>query len=108
MRTRRLLLAASALSTLAFGCTKDKPGDKPEITGEPLPGNPKGSIYDAGLEPLQPPDASVGVQPVAPDAAVVAPPPRDAGLQIKVEPMIRGNPKGSRYDKGLDPDKKTR
>jgi hypothetical protein len=105
MRTRRFLLAASALSTLAFGCTKDKPSDKPEITGEPLPGNPKGSLYDANV--MEPPplvDAATAVAPVVRDAAdAEVPPPRDAGLQIKPGPTIRGNPKGSRYDKGLDP-----
>jgi hypothetical protein len=43
MRTRRLLLATTALSTAALlqACSKK------EVI-EPIPGNPKGSMYDAG------------------------------------------------------------
>jgi hypothetical protein len=43
MRTRRLLLATTALSTAALlqACSKK------EVI-EPIPGNPKGSTYDAG------------------------------------------------------------
>jgi hypothetical protein len=59
---RKLLLASAALSTLAAtqACSKKE---------APLPGNPKGSMYDQ-------------------------PPPVDAGPVVP----LPGNPKGSHYD----------
>ncbi len=146
MRTRRLLLAASALSTLAFGCTKDKAGGVTDHgTAEPLPGNPKGTFYDDAMvtPPLPDPvavdaatrdapsrDAAVRPPSDAPndagtprDAAVRPPsdapndaprdaPPRDAAVPrdaaaISRDAAVRplpGNPKGSRYDAGTDND----
>jgi len=127
MRTRRLLLAASALSTLTFGCAKDK--------AEPPPGNPKGVHYDAAL--VTPPIADAapgdagsapgdaGSAPVdagsapgdagsspnapsdaAPDGPRDAGAPRDAPKDAARRPpdaRIYANPKGSTYDKGQDP-----
>lgn len=125
MKRRRLLLAASALSTLTF-CKK---GDEP-VT-QPLPGNPKGTFYDAAVVPPPPPDAEVrefpanpkgtfydaGLEPLALDATVVAADagrapadaartPADAAKKPTPpqdrEPLpLPGNPKGSYYDKDL-------
>jgi hypothetical protein len=144
MRTRRLLLATTALSTAALlqACSKK------EVI-EPIPGNPKGSMYDAGQveESSTSPEGSSddaklaqgpgGAANAAPDAGpaandasatdagasgagatgagatgasatdagksdAAAPPPPD--LTAKPLPTVRplpGNPKGSRYDKGL-------
>lgn len=118
MRTRRLLLAASALSTLTFGCAKDKPvGKTDEGTSEPLPGNPKGTFYDANLatpDPV-PPSADAATPrdaaPAPPDAGVDAAldgprdAPRDAAAVPRRPPDARiyANPKGAHYDKGQDP-----
>lgn len=113
MRTRRLLLAASALSTLTFGCAKDK--------AEPPPGNPKGVHYDAALVTPTIADAAPGDAGSAPsdagsslDAPGDAAPdgPRDAGTPRDApkdaarrppDARIYANPKGSTYDKGQDP-----
>lgn len=112
MRTRRFLLAASALSTLTF-CKPEKP--LPEVL--PLPGNPKGTMYDAAMI-APPPDAEVlplpgnpkgtmydaGIAPMKPDAAasVDAPAaPRDAPTAPRDgRRPLPGNPKGSFYDTG--------
>lgn len=78
MRARRFLLAASALSTLTF-CGKDKP--QPE---QNLPGNPKGTFYDAGVVERYPANPKgtfydAGMVPSVPvDERDAATPPRDA------------------------------
>jgi len=77
MRTRRLLLAATALTT-AISCG----GKKKESI---IHANPKGSVYDKG-----PPDAG------SPDDAAAGPP--------DVAPIPPpANPKGAFYDGGLGP-----
>jgi hypothetical protein len=107
MRNRRLLLAVSALSTLTF-CRKgnDAPVVPPPPDAEvlPLPGNPKGTLYDAGLAPptldaaAAPADAATAPKDAAAvprDAAVRRPrPPRDGASLV-------ANPKGSFYDKNI-------
>ncbi len=144
MRTRRLLLAASALSTLGFGCTNDKPVQKTgEGTTQPLPGNPKGTFYDdAMVVPPRPDPVAVDAAPRSsrdaarddaglprdapndpglprdapndaglPRDADVAPrdaAPADAALPRPRDAAVRplpGNPKGSRYDAGNDIDR---
>jgi len=89
MRSRRLLLAASALSTLTF-CKQEPEKSKP------LPGNPKGTFYDAAM--ASPPDAEVlplpgnpkgtfydaGIAPVASDAAA---PSKDAATKQGTAPV---------------------
>ena len=80
-----ILGAAAQARVTCYTCHDGSP--IPET--QPLPGNPKGSMYDAGV-----------VSPVATDAAI----PADA-------PMIKrlpANPKGTRYDAGLDPLKPTK
>lgn len=77
------MLAASALSTLTFGCSKQptEPKRDPDTT-QPLPGNPKGTFYDDAM-----------VAPVVPDASLAA-----ADAEIRPLP---GNPKGTLYDAGV-------
>lgn len=58
MKVKRFLLVTAALSTVA--CGKDaavKPDQPKADAGEilPLPANPKGSFYDAGVSPTPPP-----------------------------------------------------
>ena len=121
MRTKRLLLAASALSTLTFGCSKDRPKQEPE--SQPLPGNPKGTFYDAAIAPPPPPEPvdaaarvipppgnpkgtfyDAGATPPALDAGVPDAAPVDARVRRRAPPQapLNSNPKGSFYDKGLD------
>jgi hypothetical protein len=110
MRTRRLLLAASALSTLTFGCSKATPN-------EPPPGNPKGTFYDANIAPpvldatpvavdapreAAPEDAAMPAD-AARDAPRDAAVRRDAGAAVRAPVPIYANTKGSTYDKGQDP-----
>ncbi len=118
MRTKRLLLAASALSTLTFGCSKDTPKQEPE--SRPLPGNPKGTFYDAAVAPPPEPDAAprvipppgnpkgtlydAGAAPSALDAGVPDAAPSDARVRRPDKAPLNSNPKGSFYDKGLDKD----
>jgi hypothetical protein len=118
MRTRRLLLATTALSTAALlgACKKDisPVHDSPSDTGKttetlPLPGNPKGSTYDEGLTPTPGPDpvtADAAGTRTSTDAAPTPPPPPTA--TTRPEPIrMPGNPKGSHYDAGLRPKKST-
>lgn len=116
MRRRRLLLAASALSTLTFCKKSDET--------QPLPGNPKGTFYDAAAVPPPPPPDVVeeypanpkgafydaGLAPPALDAAAVdAAPPKDAVVapkdaarkRVPPRPPLNSNPKGSFYDNNL-------
>jgi hypothetical protein len=99
MRPRRLLLATAALSSLA-SCKEDR---------KPLPGNPKGALYEDGGAPI------IQNMPANPkgtvyDAGAPEPPPPpvvDAGAGIDA-PVIRrlpANPKGSHYDKRKKPPK---
>lgn len=93
MRQKRFLLVTAALSTVAAteACGKD-PVAKPETTDgreiSPLPANPKGSYYDAGLATPEPPPR---------------PPPTTAETDAgRVIPRLPANPKGSHYDAGLN------
>ena len=100
MRRTRFLLVTTALSSAAVASACRK---------EALPGNPKGSAYDAGEVVLAAnPKGSQyddGLQP-APDAATATPPPtttttvapHDAGRAVLPMPA---NPKGSHYDAGI-------
>lgn len=110
MRRKKLLLAATALA----GCSKAK-------EPEPLPGNPKGTKYDAAqaTPDAAPIDAEINMpanpkgtfydagladekpQPPA-DAAIDAATKRDAGAPVDAPVINRlpANPKGSLYDKG--------
>ena len=108
MRTKRLLLAASALSsTLACKDEKPLPGNPKGVFYEdaaPLPGNPKGTFYDADVAIPPPivdaavPDAPVDAARAPRDAAA----PRDAGRAPRdARSELYTNPKGSFYDKGL-------
>jgi hypothetical protein len=97
MRTKRFLLVTAALATVACGKSPATPDNKDAET-LPLPANPKGSFYDAGVEPPPPepttPDAS------SPDASNPKPPPiKDGGILMKPHPLP-ANPKGSHYDAG--------
>lgn len=76
MRSKRFLLVTAALSTVACGKEPAKP-EPPETGVMNMPANPKGSFYDAGLQP----------EPTT--TQTVIPPP--------------ANPKGSHYDAGLTP-----
>ena len=80
MRPKRFLLVTAALSTIACGKEAAKP-EPPEAGEMNMPANPKGSFYDAGLQPEPPPTTT----------QTVIPPP--------------ANPKGSHYDAGLAPKK---
>jgi hypothetical protein len=97
MRTKRFLLVTAALttaaaSTTACGKTPATP-DQKDAEVLPLPANPKGSFYDAGVHPT--PTAETET----PDASNPKPPPiADAGLPIR--PHLPANPKGSFYDAG--------
>lgn len=114
MRPRRFLLVTTALSsaTLVASCKK-------EAMHEPLPGNPKGAIYD-GAGPVIPPPANPkgsgyddGLPPPKPlaDAADGGTPGQngvneDADAKPKREPPPiiphpPANPKGSHYDTGM-------
>lgn len=91
MRTKRFLLVTAALTT-TMACGKD--AAKPETSQTdaetlPLPANPKGSFYDAGIEATPPP-------PPPPPP----PPTTDAGPVIR---RLPANPKGSHYDAGKKP-----
>jgi hypothetical protein len=83
MRPKRFLLVTAALSTVACGKQAAQP-EPPEAGVMNLPANPKGSFYDAGLEPPPPPPPPTTTQTVIPPPA---------------------NPKGSHYDAGLTPKK---
>lgn len=95
MRQKRFLLVTAALSTVAAteACGKD-PVAKPETTDgreiSPLPANPKGSYYDAGLATPEPPPPPPPPPPTAE---------KDAGRPIH---RLPANPKGSHYDAGLN------
>jgi hypothetical protein len=105
MRAKRFLLVTAALSTAAsatVACGK-KPAT-PEVVdaGEtlPLPANPKGSFYDADIEPpplLEPADAEAPKE-----AGVTKPPPRhEVGEgSVRAPHPLPANPKGSHYDAG--------
>ena len=99
MRTKRFLLVTAAL--VACGKTPATP-EKTDAEVLPLPANPKGSFYDAGIEPT-PTDTPTTPDAGAPkDAGTTNPPPppiKDAGAIIKPHPLP-ANPKGSFYDGG--------
>lgn len=109
-KKRRFLLTAVALSTgsLLSGCGSHQ-GDEGSGAGEtrtmeplPLPGNPKGSVYDDGVHETDPPPEQDG------------PPPEEGGPQVPEEgepeegeptperrPVpLPANPKGALYDDG--------
>ena len=110
MRPRRFLLVTAALSSATFVAACKK---------EPLPGNPKGSVYDDAPPPPPPanPKGSAyddGVSPPkplvdTPDGGEVdggppaVKPTPDAGPVI---PRMPANPKGSHYDDKKPPPKK--
>ena len=118
MRQKRFLLVTAALSTAVSvqACGKDPVAKPDEGEKLPLPANPKGSFYDAGVaEPPPPPPPPP--DPVPPpanpkgsfyDAGIQPPPPppppppptanKDAG---RVIPHPPANPKGPHYDAGL-------
>ena len=63
---RRMLLVAGALATQAAACDTNSakgPDPRPEPTEVPLPGNPKGSRYDEGVNPPPPGDAGEPADP---------------------------------------------
>lgn len=104
MRTKRFLLVTAALSaaataTAACGKSPAVP-DKPDAETVPLPANPKGSFYDANIEP---PPPQVDAEPPT-DAGTIKPPAHDAGARaVLTVPTVRplpANPKGSHYDSG--------
>jgi hypothetical protein len=109
MRTKRFLLVTAALSTVAASAAGTVACGKNAATPErtdaetlPLPANPKGSFYDANIEPTPdpPPPAADAEAPKDGGAIKQTPPPiKDAGVLIKPHPLP-ANPKGSFYDGG--------
>lgn len=104
-RKRRFLLTAVALSTgsLLHGCGSHQ-GDEGAGTGEtrtmeplPMPGNPKGSVYDDGVHAGDPPPPDEEGPQVPEETA-----PEETAPEA-VEPRPRplpANPKGALYDDG--------
>jgi hypothetical protein len=91
MRPKRLLLASAALSTAAaslllYACRERR---------EPLPGNPKGIVYDAESTPLPGNPKGIAYDAGQPEAEEPAGPPRppDAGTTRAGK---RGGKPGSR------------
>jgi hypothetical protein len=116
MRRRRLLLATTALSTMALmackkegaplpanpkGSVYDDGGPPP-----PSPANPKGSMYDAGLSQASPPPSDT-VTASSPPPPPPPPPSARATATGPVTPRLPANPKGSHYDAGLKPKPKS-
>jgi hypothetical protein len=113
MRTKRLLLATTALSTmtLASGCGKERIHGNPkgsfydDAAVQPLPANPKGSFYDDGMAPKPTATASATAiatdgPPPPPSATAAATTPKPSATVGPVVPRMPANPKGSHYDKG--------
>lgn len=104
MRTKRFLLVSAALATAAsatVACGKNPATpDTKDAETLPLPANPKGSFYDAGIEPPpEPPPPPPTDASTKPDASNPKPPPiKDAGGPVI--PRLPANPKGSFYDAG--------
>ena len=107
MRTKRFLLATAALSTAVTGtaaCGKSPATPDTVDAGEtlPLPANPKGSFYDANIDPGPTPTPTTPDAEAPKDGGSANPPPppiKDAGVLIKPHPLP-ANPKGSFYDGG--------
>jgi hypothetical protein len=103
MRTKRFLLVTAALSA-AVACGKNPATpDKADAETLPLPANPKGSFYDANIEPTPDPPAKDAEAPKDAGAIKQPPPPHDAGVLTRPHPLP-ANPKGSFYDAGKKKD----
>lgn len=101
MRTKRFLLVTAALSTAVTGAAACGKNPATPDAGEtlPLPANPKGSFYDAGIEPTPDPQTPTPDGEAPKDAGTIKPPPlQDAGKPIINR--LPANPKGSHYDAG--------
>lgn len=109
-KKRRFLLTAVALSTgsLLHGCGSHQSdegtgaGETREVEPLPLPGNPKGSVYDDGVHQAEPPPEEDGpqvpdeVDAVEPDEVEPTPEPRREPRPLP----LPANPKGALYDDG--------
>lgn len=112
-KKKRHLLRAVALSTgtLILGCGSQQ--SDPGQNAVPLPGNPKGSVYDQGQEQQQ--QQEQGQVPVpetgeGPDETAEGPEqaPHETAPEPRPVANMPANPKGALYDDGVYDERRPR